>query len=143
MTAVSLSTRTKALSWVLQVIVAVILGQSLFFKFSGAEEATHIFSTLGVEPWGRYATGVVELVTVVLLLVPRLAVFGALLGLGVISGAIVSHLTVLGIEVADDGGLLFAMALVVFAACATIVALRRSQLPILGSRFVRGAPPGA
>ncbi|HRQ72473.1 MAG TPA: hypothetical protein PLU35_05540 [Phycisphaerales bacterium] len=138
----ALSTRVRAGSWVLQVIVAIILGQTLFFKFSGAEEAVHIFSTLGVEPWGRYATAFAELATVVLLLVPRLAVYGALLGLGVIAGAIVSHLTVLGIEVADDGGLLFAMALIVFAACATIVALRRAQLPIIGARFTRGSSAG-
>jgi len=143
MAGASLSTRTKAVSWVLQVLVAVILAQTLFFKFSGAEETVHIFTTLGVEPWGRYATAVAELLTVVLLLVPRLAVFGALLGLGVISGAIVSHLTVLGIEVADDGGLLFGMAMAVFAACAGVVALRRSQLPIVGARFARGGSPGA
>ncbi len=139
----ALSTRVRAVSWVLQVIVAIILGQTLFFKFSGAEEAVHIFSTLGVEPWGRYATAVAELLTVVLLLVPRLSIYGALLGLGVISGAIVSHLTVLGIEVADDGGTLFALALIVFAACATIVALRRAQLPIIGVRFTRGSSAGA
>lgn len=143
MAGTSLSTRTKAVSWVLQVLVAVILARTLFFKFSGAEESVQIFRTLGVEPWGRYATAVAELITVVLLLAPRMAVFGALLGLGVISGAIVSHLTVLGIEVADDGGLLFGMALAVFGACAGVVALRRSQLPIIGARFVRGGSSGA
>src|SRR5215468_6240411 len=83
-------------SWLLQIVVAVILLQTLFFKFTGAEESVYIFSTLGLEPWGRYASGVAELIAAILLLVPGYAPFGALLALGVISGAIVSHLTKLG-----------------------------------------------
>ena len=117
------------LSWVLQLSVAVILLQTLFFKFTGAEESVFIFSTLGVEPWGRYASGVVELVAAALLLVPGFAAYGALLSLGVISGAIVSHLTVLGIEVRGDGGLLFALAMIVFTCSLAILALRWRELP--------------
>jgi uncharacterized membrane protein YphA (DoxX/SURF4 family) len=117
------------LSWVLQLSVAVILLQTLFFKFTGAEESVFIFSTLGVEPWGRYASGVVELVAAVLLLVPGFAAYGALLSLGVISGAIVSHLTVLGVEVRGDGGLLFALAMIVFICGLAILALRWRELP--------------
>lgn len=131
-------TRTHTIiSWTLQIIVAGILAQTLFFKFSGAEESKFIFSTLGVEPWGRYATGFSELVVVVLLLIPRTAIFGALGALGVISGAIVSHLFKLGIVVQNDGGLLFGLALVVFAASAGIVVVRRAQIPILGPRLAR------
>ena len=117
------------LSWVLQLSVAVILLQTLFFKFTGAEESVFIFSTLGVEPWGRYASGLVELVAAALLLVPGCATYGALLSLGVISGAIVSHLTVLGIEVRGDGGLLFALAMIVFICSLAILALRWRELP--------------
>ena len=117
------------LSWVLQLSVAAILLQTLFFKFTGADESVFIFSTLGAEPWGRYASGIAELVAAVLLLVPGCAAYGALLSLGVISGALVSHLTVLGIEVRGDGGLLFALAVIVFACSLAILALRWRELP--------------
>jgi len=116
-------------SWVLQVSIAAILLQTLFFKFSGAAESVYIFSTLGMEPVGRYASGAVELVASVLLLVPGFAPYGALLSLAVISGAIVSHLTVLGIDVRGDGGLLFALAVVVFACSLGVLALRWRELP--------------
>lgn len=122
-------------SWILQVIVAIILFQTLFFKFTGAEESKHIFRTLGLEPWGRIGSGVVELVAVVLLLIPRTAVFGAILSLGVISGAIMSHLTKLGIVVQNDGGLLFGLALVVFFGSLGVVAIRRAQIPVIGPKI--------
>ena len=124
------------LSWVLQLTVAVILFQTLFFKFTGAEESVYIFSTLGIEPWGRIASGIAELVVVVLILLPPTAALGALLGLGVITGALISH-TRLGLVVKDDGGLLFALAVIVFVSSAAIVYLRRAELPVLGERFVR------
>lgn len=122
---------TRRFSWVLQVIAAIILFQTLFFKFTGAEESVYIFSTLGAEPWGRLGSGVAELVAAVLLLTPA-AALGALLSLAIISGAIVSHLTVLGIEIMGDGGLLFALAVIVFAASALVAWLRRSELPVVG-----------
>ena len=120
------------MSWSLQLIVAGILLQTLFFKFTGAEESVYIFSTLGIEPWGRIGSGIAELVAAVLLLVPTTAVIGAMLSAGVISGAIVSHLTVLGIEVHGDGGLLFALAVAVFVLSLAILAIRRSQIPVIG-----------
>jgi putative oxidoreductase len=126
-------------SWLLQIVVAVILLQTLFFKFTGAEESVYIFSTLGLEPWGRYATGVAELIAAALLLVPGYAPFGALLSLGVISGAIVSHLTKLGIEVKGDGGLLFGLAMTVFVCSAIILLIRRDELPIVGATLARSA----
>ncbi|MFO0840565.1 MAG: DoxX family protein [Phycisphaerae bacterium] len=119
------------MSWVLQVIVAAILAQTLFFKFSAAEESVYIFSRLGIEPWGRIASGVAELIACVLLLTPRTVPIGALLALGVISGAIVSHLTKLGIVVKDDGGLLFGLAVIVFAGSLAILGLRRQAVQAL------------
>jgi hypothetical protein len=116
-------------SWVLQVSIAAILLQTLFFKFSGAAESVYIFSKLGIEPIGRYASGIAELVAAGLLLVPGFASYGAVLSLAVITGAIISHLTVLGIEVRGDGGLLFALAVVVFACSLGVLALRWRELP--------------
>ena len=130
-----LSKRMKVLSWVLQAVVAVILLQTLFFKFTGAPESVYIFSKLGVEPWGRIASGVFELVAAALLLFPRTAAVGALMSLGVISGAIFSHLTVLGVALTEvgDRGELFALALVVFVGSAVVLFIRRRELPFVGA----------
>lgn len=124
-------------SWLLQIIVAIILLQTLFFKFTGAEESVYIFSTLGLEPWGRYASGIAELIAAILLLVPGYAACGALLSLGVISGAILSHLTRLGIEVKGDGGLLFGLAVTVFVCSLLILVIRRGDLPLVGPTLAR------
>ena len=123
-------------SWVLQIVVSVILLQTLFFKFTGAPESVYIFSTLGAEPWGRIGSGVVELIAAILLLVPATIMIGAVLSLGVMVGAIMSHLTVLGIEVQGDGGLLFALALTVFIGSAVVLALRRRDIPLVGMWLV-------
>jgi putative oxidoreductase len=122
-------------SWGLQLLVAVILLQTLFFKFTGAEESVYIFTTLGAEPWGRIGSGVVELIAAILLLTPRTAPVGALLTMGVLTGAIGSHLTVLGIEVKGDGGLLFGLAVTSFVGSGIVLLLRRGQLPVVGRLF--------
>jgi hypothetical protein len=126
---------TLVVSWILRIVVAAILLQTLFFKFSGSAESVYIFTTVGAEPWGRIGSGIVELIAAVSLLVPSLVPLGAILAIGVISGAIVSHLTVLGIEVMGDGGLLFALALIVFAASAIVLAIHRADVPFVGPFF--------
>lgn len=123
--------KLQVLSWALQLAVAGILLQTLFFKFTGAEESVYIFTTLGVEPWGRIGSGVVELIAAVLLLVPATAPFGALLTMGLMAGAIGSHLAILGIEVRGDGGLLFGLALAAFAGSAVVLLIRRAQVLFL------------
>jgi uncharacterized membrane protein YphA (DoxX/SURF4 family) len=124
-----------AVSWSLQVLVAGILLQTLFFKFTAAEESVYIFRTLGVEPWGRIGSGVVELVAAVLLLTPALAPYGAALTLATMAGAIASHLTVLGIEVKGDGGLLFGLALTAFFGSLIVLVMRRAQIALTGQRW--------
>jgi putative oxidoreductase len=124
-------------SWILRLLVAGILFQTLFFKFTGAPESVYIFTKLGLEPWGRLGSGVVELIAVILLLIPATVTYGALLSLGVISGALMSHLTKLGIAVVNadgtsDGGLLFALALVVFVGSAALLLLHRRAIPVVG-----------
>ncbi|MCI0489190.1 MAG: DoxX family protein [Blastocatellia bacterium] len=131
----SLTKTQNIVSWVLQVIVALILLQTLFFKFTGAEESIYIFETVEMEPWGRIGSGIVELIAAVLLLLPRTVAVGAILAIGTISGAIFFHLTKLGIVVKDDGGTLFILALVVFVASATILLMRRAEIPVVGPRF--------
>ena len=118
------------ISWVAQIIAAIILGQTLFFKFSGAEESVALFTKLGAEPFGRYAAGTMELITVILLLTNRNAWLGALLGMGVMGGAIISHLTIIGVLSNGDGGLLFGLAIVTFICCTIVAIIRKSDLLI-------------
>ena len=120
------------LSRVCRIVAVAILVQTLFFKFTAAPESVYIFTRVGAEPWGRIGSGVVELIAVVLLLTPRFVWLGALLAVGVMAGAIVSHLTILGVEVQGDNGLLFALACIVFIAGTVALFLHRSQIPIIG-----------
>lgn len=125
----------KVLSLLLRIVAAVILLQTLYFKFTGAPESVDLFTKLGVEPWGRIGTGVVELFTGILLLIPSTAFLGAFLGMGVMTGAIGSHLLVLGIESAGDGGTLFILAIVVFVACLFAAILNFDQGKALLSKL--------
>ncbi|MDR6561375.1 MULTISPECIES: DoxX family protein [unclassified Arcicella] len=122
-----MTSQKKYISWTAQIIAAVILFQTLFFKFSGATESVHLFTKLGVEPFGRYGAGITELITVVLLLTPRKAWLGAFLGIGVMSGAILAHLTVLGIESDGDGGYLFILALITLLCCSVVAYIRKGD----------------
>lgn len=128
----------KRVSWSLQLLAALILAQTLFFKFTGAAESRYIFETLGAEPWGRIGSGLAELLAVGLLLWPRWAGVGALLAMGVMLGALGAHLSVLGIEVQGDGGLLFALALVTFSCGASVAFLRRREVLALVGELRRG-----
>lgn len=121
----------------LRLLAAGILAQTLYFKFSGAPESVWIFQQLGAEPWGRLGSGVAELICVVLLLIPRTAWLGALGGLGVISGAIVSHLFILGISVQGDGGLLFYLACIVWVCCALLLWWQRDEIRRFIAQLIR------
>ena len=116
---------------ILKLIVAVILLQTLYFKFTAAPESVFIFETVGMEPWGRIGSGIVELFAAILLFVPRATWLGALLALGSMTGAIFFHLTKLGIEVMDDGGLLFYLACIVFISCLIILWNERKKIPVV------------
>ena len=127
--------KSKLLFQIARIVAAAILLQSLYFKFTGVEESRYIFSQIDAEPLGRYASGVVELIASILLFVPQFVWLGAVLALGVISGAIFTHLTVLGIEVKDDGGLLFGLACAVFVCSLIVLWQRRWQIPLIGKMF--------
>jgi len=108
-------------------MAALIMLQSLFFKFTAAPESVYIFSVLGMEPWGRIGIGALELVSSVLILFSATAV-GALLAIGLMSGAIYFHLTRLGIAVQNDSGQLFAYACIVLLCSLALLYLHKAQL---------------
>lgn len=120
----------KTLIWIAKLLVSVILLQTLFFKFTAADESVFIFSALGMEPYGRIGSGIAELIIVILILVPRTTYLGALIGMFMMVEALFSHLFVLGIEVQNDGGILFVMALITFLSCAFIVFQNRKKTQI-------------
>lgn len=138
-----LSTPARAVSWIAQLLAAAILGQTLFFKFTGAPETIALFEVLGAEPAGRYATAAFELIAVVLLLVPKTAAVGGLLAMGIMTGAIGGHLTKLGVSIDPaalgnedlrplEGPSLFVMACITFVSGAVVAFLRRGSIPVVG-----------
>jgi uncharacterized membrane protein YphA (DoxX/SURF4 family) len=114
--------------WLLRLLPAIILLQTLYFKFSASPESVYIFTKVGMEPWGRIGSGIAELIAAILILIPRTTWLGALLAMGVMSGAIFFHLTILGIEVQGDGGLLFIYALIVFVTAAILLFMNREKI---------------
>lgn len=127
-TKLSFMTKVSTISsWVLRIAAAIILLQTLYFKFTGHPESVELFTKLGVEPWGRVGTGVIELLVSILLLIPATAFIGAFLGVGLMAGAILSHLLVIGIESKGDGGQLFMLAIVVVICCTAVLFIHRKE----------------
>ncbi|MEP7164364.1 MAG: DoxX family membrane protein [Ferruginibacter sp.] len=114
-------------TWALRLVAAIIMLQTLYFKFSASEESVYIFTTVGMEPWGRIASGIVELIASILIIYPRTTWLGAVLGMGVMSGALFFHLTKLGLVVKNDGGQLFIYALLVFLSCFGLLLIYRNE----------------
>ena len=114
--------------WILKLIAAIIMLQTLYFKFTAAEESVYIFTQLGLEPYGRIGIGVLELIASVLILYPKTTVYGAVLAVGLMAGAILSYITRLGIEVKNDGGQLFVYALLVLVSSMALVIIFRKKL---------------
>jgi putative oxidoreductase len=116
------------ISVLLRLLAAIIMLQTLYFKFTAQPESVYIFSSMGIEPWGRIGTGVVELIAAVLLLMPATVVIGALMAAGIMLGALATHLFVLGIQVQGDGGQLFGYAVTVLLASIGLLFLHFPQL---------------
>src|SRR5438094_8305229 len=125
------SKTTTVIAWTCRVAAAVILLQTLFFKFTAAPESVYIFSKVGLEPWGRIGSGVAELIAAILILIPPTTWLGAGLALAVMAGTIFSHLTVVGIVVMYDVGLLFGLALAVSVCSVVLLFLQRRRVAII------------
>ena len=104
------------------------MAQTLYFKFTGAEESKYIFSTVGMEPWGRIGVGIFELIASVLLLINATAWIGAVIALGLMGGAIMMHLTILGVVVGDDHGQLFLYAVIVTICSLTVLVIDKEKV---------------
>ena len=117
-------------TWLLRIIAAVILLQTLYFKFTAQPESVELFTKLGMEPWGRIGTGIGELITAILLLIPRTTLLGAVIGVGLMSGAIFFHLTKLGINFGGDA-ILFSYAVITFVCCSCLIVIFRKNIPQL------------
>ena len=115
------------IAWVLRLLAAYIMLQTLYFKFTGHPQSVALFTELGMEPWGRIGTGVFELIASILILYPRTTGFGAALGAGLMAGAIFFHVTKLGLKFDGDYGL-FTMAVIAFVCCAVLLFMFRSQV---------------
>ncbi len=124
-------------SWLLRVLAAAIMLQTLYFKFTAQPESIYIFSKVGIEPWGRIATGIAELIASILLIVPVTVSLGAVMSIGIMTGAIITHLAILGIEVQGDGGELFYYALTVFVSCLILLVMHYRQLFMFKKLFIK------
>jgi hypothetical protein len=120
--------KNNTVVWIVKLVVVIILVQTLYFKFTAADESVFIFTKLGVEPFGRIGAGILELIASLLILIPRTALVGALLAFGTVLGAIASHVFVLGIEVQNDGGTLFALALITAIASLFLIYNDRNKI---------------
>ncbi|NNC70065.1 MAG: DoxX family protein [Flavobacteriaceae bacterium] len=125
----------KYLPFVIRLIVAIILLQTLYYKFGGHPESIYIFEKTGLGVAGRIGSGIAELIAAILILNPRTAWLGATLATGIMAGAIFMHLTKLGIEINGDGGTLFGMALVVFVLSLSTLLINRKNIPIIGEKL--------
>jgi len=126
----------QIISIALRVVVAAILLQTLYYKFSAQPESVALFSKLHADPYGRIGAGIAELITSILLFFPRTRLFAALLGMGTMAGALMAHLTVIGIVSDNDGGFLFFLALTVFSLCAVIAFLHKDEVPTFVKDFL-------
>ncbi len=117
--------------WIIKLVAVIILLQTLYFKFTAAPESIFIFSTLGIEPFGRIGSGIVELIASILILIPRTTLLGAVLGFATMLGAIFSHIFVLGIEIQNDGGTLFVLAVITLLCCLILIYNQKDKIPNL------------
>lgn len=128
-----------ALNWVLKLTVAIILLQTLYFKFLAHPDSVYIFSKLGVEPWGRIGLGIAELITAILIFIPKTELIGMINSLLIIIGAIGAHIFVIGIDIKNDHGGLFTLALIVLVCSVTYLFLNKNKVneQLLSKRFAR------
>jgi len=119
----------------LKIVVAIILIQTLRFKFTAHPDSVYIFTKVGLEPYGRIGVGILELIAGILLLIKRTSWLGAGITVGVISGAVIMHLTNLGIEVNGDGGTLFYTAVFLLIVSLFLLYTERKSIPLHGKKL--------
>jgi uncharacterized membrane protein YphA (DoxX/SURF4 family) len=119
----------------LRLLIAAILIQTLRFKFTAHPDSVYIFTEVGLEPYGRIGIGIAELFAAILILFQKTIWLGAASTLGIISGAILMHLTQLGIEINNDGGVLFYTAVFLCILSSITLWIERKNIPFIRSLF--------
>lgn len=130
-----MTTLKRRLLFATRILIAIILIQTLRFKFTAHSDSVYIFSQVGLEPYSRISIGIFELIAGILLLIPKTIWLGASLTLGLMLGAIFIHLTKIGIEVNNDSGVLFATAVITFLLASVVLINFRKQLPFIGHKL--------
>jgi uncharacterized membrane protein YphA (DoxX/SURF4 family) len=119
----------KIINIVFRVVPAIIMLQTLYFKFTAHPQSVKLFTILGMEPWGRIGIGVFELIAAILLMINRTKLLGALLGIGLMLGAIFFHLTNKNIGINFDGDpILFIYAVITLLCCSIIAFINRKGI---------------
>jgi hypothetical protein len=129
------TTKEKIISWVFQIIAAIILGMAAYEKFSGNPLISSVFDQLKMGDAGKKLIGIIEAISAIMLLTTNLCHFGALLGLGTMLGALIAHVTILGINVNNDGGLMVGLMSLNIICCSIIMFIRRRSYPLIGDTF--------
>jgi len=127
----------KKILFALKAIAVITMLQTLFFKFSAANQSVELFTKIAGEheAYLRIGTGIIELISSILLFTSNRSWLGALMTLGVMSGAILGHITILGISHNNDGGLLFGAAVYIFIVALVVLINQRKKIFILGKHF--------
>lgn len=129
------TTKEKIISWVFQIIAAIILAMAAYEKFSGNPLISSVFDQLKMGDPGKKLIGIIEAISAIMLITTNLCHFGALLGLGTMLGALIAHVTVLGISVNNDGGMMVGLMSLNIICCSIIMFIRRRSYPLIGDTF--------
>lgn len=119
--------------WIPRLAAAAILIPVAYGKLTASPSEVALFMSLGMEPQGRIIIGMVELTAGALLLSPQ-AASGALLAVSVMCGAIIAHVTVLGIDLRHAW-----LLLTVLLSSLIVLYVNRGDLPIVGRTFGSGS----
>ena len=128
--------KTSLLSFVIRIAISLIYLQTLYFKFTAHPDSVYIFSKLGLEPYGRIGIGMLELIVAILLVLNKTKLLSIIVSLGIITGAIASHLLVIGITIKEDHGGLFTLAIIIFTLNIVLIYLHKTDFSkILNSKI--------
>lgn len=129
-----MTTLKKRVLLIIRIVIAIVLIQTLRFKFTAHPDSVYIFTQVGLEPYGRIGIGIFELIAGILLLIPKTVWLGASITIGLMFGAIFMHLTKIGIVVNHDSGALFITAIITLILASIILYAFRKDIPFVSRK---------